>query len=91
MKELIRTKVDIFKIEDSCKLDDISLNKIITIEEIFKDKEKIVLSNEKLQLFLNGVNLMYSLKDNIYRIYSKEKFIGLGIINNKLLKRDVVI
>ena len=68
MKELIRTKVDIFKIEDACELENINLNKIITIEEIFKEKEKIDLTQEKLQLFLNGVKLTYNLEDNVYRI-----------------------
>jgi len=65
--------------------------KLITIENIFKDKEKIELNDRKLELFLNGVQLTYELKDNTYKIYNKNKFIGLGIIRNNLLKRDIVI
>lgn len=95
MKELERTSVDEFKLKNSIEL--INLNqemakeKIITIEEIFKNKEKIELNNRKLELFLNGVMLTHNLNDGVYKIYSDNNFIGLGIVNNKLLKRDVVI
>ena len=95
MKELKRTKVDEFDIENSLKLENLSIEKaeekIITVEKIFEDKEKIELDDKKLQLFLNGVQLTYSLQDGVYRVYNKENFIGLGIINNKLLKRDIII
>ena len=46
---------------------------------------------QKLELFLNGVQLTRELGDGVYRIYNNNKFIGLGIINDNLLKRDVVI
>ncbi|MBO4816314.1 MAG: tRNA pseudouridine(55) synthase TruB [Clostridia bacterium] len=95
MKELERTKVNEFNIEDSISIEKLTVEKIrekiITIEEIFKDKEKINLDNKKLQLFLNGVMLTKKMKDGIYRIYSNKNFIGLGIIKNNLLKRDIII
>lgn len=95
MKELERISVNEFKIENSIELNNLSKetinNKLITIEEIFSDKEKIELNEKKLELFLNGVMLTNNLEDGVYRIYSNHKFIGLGIIRNKLLKRDVVI
>ena len=95
MKELQRVKVDTFSIENSVpleNLDDINLKeKIITIEKIFLDKLQINLNDRKLELFLNGVQLTYELEDGLYRIYNNNKFIGLGIIKNKLLKRDIVI
>ena len=65
--------------------------KIVTIEKIFKDKPKINLNNRKLELFLNGVQLTQELDDGLYRIYNNSNFIGLGIVRNKLLKRDIVI
>ncbi len=95
MKELQRTKVDIFNIEDSIYLDDLDANiikeKIIPIENIFLDKSRIEINNKELQLFLNGVELSYELLNGVYRIYCDNKFIGLGVVKNKLLKRDVVI
>ena len=95
MEELQRTKVNNFRIEDSILLDDIKLENaeknMIKIEEVFKEKETIELDNKKLELFLNGVKLTYSLSEDIYRIYNNEQFIGIGVIENKLLKRDIVI
>lgn len=95
MEELQRTKVNNFKIEESVLLDDITLENVeenlIKIEEVFKEKDKIELDNKKLELFLNGVKLTYDLPKDIYRIYNNKQFIGIGIVENKLLKRDIVI
>ena len=95
MEELQRTKVNNFKIGDSVLLDDITLENVeedlIKIEEVFKEKDKIELDNKKLELFLNGVKLTYDLPKDIYRIYNNKQFIGIGIVENKLLKRDIVI
>jgi len=94
MKELRRTKVDKFKIEQGVTLEEIkeqALKKIISIENIFEEKSKINLKEKGLELFLNGVQLTYELPDEIYRIYSERKFIGLGVVKNKLLKRDVIV
>ena len=95
MEKLQRTKVNNFKIGDSVLLDDITLENVeedlIKIEEVFKEKDKIELDNKKLELFLNGVKLTYDLPKDIYRIYNNKQFIGIGIVENKLLKRDIVI
>ena len=95
MEELQRTKVNNFKIEKSILLDDITLENaeenLIKIEDIFKEISSIELDNRKLELFLNGVKLTYALPNNIYRIYNNKQFIGIGIVENKLLKRDIVI
>lgn len=95
MKELQRTSVDKFKIEESINLEELSEDeaqkKILTIENIFKEKEKIYLNDKGVELFLNGVQLTRELEDDVYRVYTDNRFIGLGIIKNKLLKRDIVI
>ena len=97
MKELRRIKVGEFDIKDSINIEDIKNNekllegKIITIEEFFKNKEKIELNDKELQLFLNGVMLTRQNKEGIYTIYNNDKFIGLGIITNNRLKRDIII
>ena len=96
MSGLERLKVGEFSLKNSIVVDD-STNKeiiekhIITVEELFKDKEKIELDSKKLLLFLNGVKLSYENIDGVYRIYSLGKFIGLGVIKNKFLKRDIVL
>ena len=101
MKELKRTQVGYFKIEDSITVDDLEkninneefiINKIISIEKLFDKKNSIKLDDRKLQLFLNGVKLTQQRKDEIYKIYDKNnKFVGIGIIENQLLKRDIVL
>lgn len=97
MKNLRRTEVEKFKIKNAITLEEIKENssqietKLISIEEIFKENEKIELNDYKLQLFLNGVKLTYAQKDGVYRIYNNNQFIGLGIVKENLLKRDVII
>ena len=93
MKELNRTKVGSFKIEDAIKIDKIKDNshKIISIEKFFENKEKINLSKKELDKFLNGVKIFVDKKDDIYNIYENNTYIGIGVINQKKLKRDVII
>ena len=96
MKELKRTRVGEFEIEDTIKIqelenEEIKQSKFITIEKYFEKNERIVLEDAKLKLFLNGVKLTYNNKDGIYKIYNKNRFIGIGTIKNKLLKRDIIV
>ena len=95
MQNLERTQVDKFDIEKAILLNDINeqtINeKIISIEDYFKEKKEIILDKKKTEVFLNGVKLQYELSDDLYRIYNEHEFLGIGIINNNLLKRDVVI
>ena len=97
MKELRRIKVGEFNIKDSIGIEEVKNNenlleeKSITIEKFFKNKEKIELNDKELQLFLNGVMLTKQNVEGLYRIYNNDKFIGLGIISNNKLKRDVIL
>ena len=95
MKELQRARVGTFTIEQSILLEDLNKENvekhIITIENLFKNLENIELNERKLQLFLNGVKLSFDLKDGIYKIYCNQQFIGIGIVKDHLLKRDIVI
>ena len=95
MKELQRTKVGDFKIEQSVLTEDLKKETIeehiITIEDLFQDMKNIELNERKLQLFLNGVKLSVDLKDGIYKIYNNQQFIGIGMVKDKLLKRDIII
>lgn len=100
MKELNRIKVGKFNIEQAITLTQIEENQdknfwqenVITIEQFFKDKSSIILNERQLTLFLNGVKQTRKEIDEIYKIYNeKNEFIGTGIIEKKLLKRDIVI
>lgn len=104
MKELQRTQVGDFKIEDSItisKLEEKIRNKeilsnqenkyFINIEQLFSNCNEIKLSEEQLNKFLNGVMIKNNNVDGIYRVYSENKFIGLGINKDKKIKRDIII
>lgn len=92
MADLKRIVVDKFRIEESYSFEEIEKGnfKIITMQEVFKDFPKIELNPRKKELFLNGVMLTYELEDGVYNIYSEDKYIGLGVIKSKLLKRDII-
>lgn len=100
MKELNRKKVGLFDIKEAITLEELEKNKenvdylnekIIGIEDFFKENGKISLSNKKLELFLNGVKLNSENPDGLYNIYNKDKYIGIGSIKNNLLKREIII
>ena len=98
MKELTRLRVDKFNISNAITLEELEEKKnnsnfedIIPIESLFSDKPKIILTNKKENLFLNGVKLTFNNEDGTYLIYNEKKsYVGLGIIKDNLLKRDVV-
>lgn len=101
MSCLKRTKVDKFLLENSINFDELEHIKtspellekhLIKMENLFSELPKLDLNKRKQELFLNGVMLTFELEDGIYNIYSYDnKYIGTGIIKNKLLKRDIVI
>ncbi|MCI8444684.1 MAG: tRNA pseudouridine(55) synthase TruB [Clostridia bacterium] len=93
MCELNRTKVGNFSIEQAISMRQLEKGEVsyLTVEELFEEKEKILLEKQRLQPLLNGVKLTMKRPDGIYRIYSKEQFIGIGIVKDGLLKRDIIL
>lgn len=102
MKELNRTKVGIFNIEDSITIKELEKNEdnltkyLITIEDLFyriyNEENKITLNKKQLELYLNGVKLSSKNKDGMYGIYDENYiFIGIGSVQKGLLKREVCI
>ena len=100
MKELNRVQVGDFIIENTVSIEQIKSNinndtfwkeHLNSIEKIFENCNEVTLNNRKLELFLNGVKLTQNFVDGVYRIYNENRFIGIGVIKNNLLKRDIVI
>lgn len=88
----IENKEETKNIETSIKIKEFLKKHIITIKQFFQDKPEIILQEQKLQLFLNGVQLTRKEPDGIYRIYNESReFIGIGIIKDSLLKRDIIV
>ncbi len=97
MKELNRTKVGRFNVENSITIKQIEENgiefikeNIITMKKLFENNPKIELNNETNQKFLNGVKLNIKKQDGVYNIYNKGKYIGIGTIKENVLKRDII-
>ena len=59
------------------------------MQELFNNYQSINLGERQLEKFLNGMLLKVNMEDGIYNIYSK-KYIGLGIIKDNRLKRDII-
>ena len=111
MSYLIRTRVGNFKIEDSVSLEKIEHKKLdnkledilISIDTALDYYPKVIINEKLYKQISNGViiplneenNESYDVEFDIYRIYCKNNFIGLGKIvnegNNKLLKMDKVL
>lgn len=97
MIELRRTRTGSFDIKDSIPLYDYlnleyfdMINKIVSIEEYYKEAKKIVLDKEEYNKFLNGVILECETSDKIVRVYSNNMYRGLGTVEDNKLKRYIV-
>ena len=99
MSGLNRLKVGNFKISEAIKIEELEKNlenkewikrNIITLEKLFQEKDCIELDSRKLELFLNGVRLTQKKENGVYRVCCNEKFIGIGVVEDNLLKRDII-
>ncbi len=94
MSALNRIQVGEFSIEQAINMNQIKegeLPDILTIEQLFQEKQAIEVEEKRLQPFLNGVKLTMKKPDGVYRIYSTRKFIGIGIVSHEFLKRDIIL
>lgn len=97
MCELNRVQVGDFNINNSVTVEELQEDKdaadrhLISLERLFENKPSINLNSRKLQLFLNGVQLTVQETDGVYKVYSENKFVGVGVVNKGLLKRDIVV
>ena len=77
MTSLVRTKLGEYNIEDSYKIEDIKNNKykLVSIEEIFKDKVRVDMDDILLKKVSNGVKLDNAYNSDIVLFYYKDKLI----------------
>lgn len=101
MLKLKRTQVGKFYIEKSITIKELEENiedieflkeNFISIERLFENKGKLIVPNIKKKHFLNGVKITQKNEDGIYRIYTENnEFLGIGVVKNNLLKRDIIL
>ena len=93
MVQLRRTQIGDFTIEDAIKVSEVTEDKIIDLEKLV-DKE-VVIKKEKLFKLVNGLEIYENQPDGVYKIYIdnyvKKKFIGVGVLKNKYLKREIIL
>ena len=87
LSALRRLSQGIFNIKNAMTIENIGLNKLITIEEAFSELSEIQLDSYQTKFFMNGVKIeKINLEDNTYKIYdSSKKFLGLGMVSNSVL------
>lgn len=97
MTELQRIQTGNFRIENSINLYEFlkldyedMLNRIVSIEEYYKEAKKVSMSKEEFIQFTNGVKFDINTQETIVRVYFNNKFKGLGIVENNVMKRYIV-
>jgi len=93
MLELRRIKIGDFSVEQAVKVSEVSEDKLITLEELV-DKE-VTIKKDKVFKLVNGMELYVNKPNGIYKIYIDnyidKKFIGIGILRDKYLKRQIIL
>ena len=83
MSSLKRTRVGNFTLDD--------VGKVIGIDEILKNEQEYHLKENELSKLINGVKIVTNLQDGLVRIYNENKFIGVGEVQDKNLKRKIIL
>lgn len=87
MTELRRIKAGRFELKNSIKIEDISEEKIIPMEELFSEEINV---ENFLNKLINGEKIQIELPDGLYKLYA-DKFIGIGKVENNYLKREIIL
>ena len=93
MKSLIRISQGDFDVTNAKSASDIVEEDIISIEDAFKNLEKIKIQHNDEKKFINGVTIPnFNFQDAQYRIFNKNNnFVGIGeIIKNNLKHKQLV-
>ena len=90
---LERTKQDIFSIDMTVDVDDCSDKSIMEIDKAFSNLKSLKLDPMISKKFTNGTRIEYKTNpDGVYKVYNFENiFLGLGSINNKILKSKQLV
>lgn len=90
MSKLERRKSGIFEIENAVTFDELKNSDNPERYLISSDKavnfEKLNLTLEQAKKILNGVFLNYGFKDGIYRVYNQGEFLGVGEVEEGILR-----
>lgn len=87
MQYIQRTRCGVFGLKDAFTVEDIESGnyKVIPLDDLFDDLDKIYLSDEETFKILNGVAVKVS-KNGKFRIYGNNEFLGIGEAENDMLR-----
>lgn len=94
MVKLVRKRSGFFKIEDSYMLEEIEKNPqkcLLPVNEVLPNLEILSLTDEQFFKLKNGVSINIDLPNNDYLVKYIDTFLGLGVIENKILKLKINI
>ena len=93
LSKLIRTSQEKFKLSDACSLDDINLEKLISLENAFEDLDFIQLNESDADAFLHGRSIQTDFEDrNLLRVYdANNQFIAIGKKTSKGFKHEYLV
>ncbi len=90
MSKLTRTKCGIFTMENGIGVEEFksseNVEKYIIASDMAVSFEKLDLTKEQAQKILDGVYEDYGFADGVYRVYNQGSFIGVGKVENGILR-----
>lgn len=93
LSKLIRTSQEKFMLSDACAIDDINLEKLISLEKAFEDLDFIQLNERDSAAFLHGRSIETDFHHtNLLRVYDdKNQFIAIGKNTSKGFKHEYLV
>ena len=93
LSKLNRTSQEKFMLSDACAIDDINLEKLISLEKAFEDLDFIQLNEGDSAAFLHGRSIETDFHHtNLLRVYDdKNQFIAIGKNTSKGFKHEYLV
>tara|TARA_A100001011_G_scaffold205024_1_gene213218 strand:- start:6741 stop:7583 length:843 start_codon:yes stop_codon:yes gene_type:complete len=93
LSKLIRTSQEKFMLSDACAIDDINLEKLISLEKAFEDLDFIQLNEGDSAAFLHGRSIETDFHHtNLLRVYDdKNQFIAIGKNTSTGFKHEYLV
>ena len=93
LSKLIRTSQEKFMLSDACAIEDINLEKLISLEKAFEDLDFIQLNEGDSAAFLHGRSIETDFHHtNLLRVYDdKNQFIAIGKNTSKGFKHEYLV
>jgi len=93
LSNLIRTSQQKFKLSEAYSIEDVSLENIIPLEEVFEELDSLRLNHDESMAFLNGKPLKLNIDhENLLKVYdASNKFIAIGKNTNKGFKHEYLV